>query len=421
MAANNVTSVNQFHSLLAENRNCLTVVYFWASWHPPCAQMTAVFAQLAKDNLDVKFLQVEAEELPEVSEEYGIASVPTFLFFKDNTKIDMLMGAHPPLLVKKLQEHNQTPKTDSITDKCNRLINQAPVMLFMKGNPSEPKCGFSRKMVEILKTVGVKYDSFDILTDEAVRSELKVISNWPTFPQLYIAGKLVGGVDIVESLQDDDQLMPMIPESAKEETVRQKCERLVNYAPVMLFMKGDPAEPKCGFSRKIVDLLQTAGIKFGSFDILSDETIRSELKLYSNWPTFPQLYVNGKLIGGVDIVTELYNDGELIPMIPTSEVKADINTKLKQLINNAKVMLFMKGQPDEPKCGFSSKIVKILREDGVEFSSFDILQDDEVRQALKAYSNWPTYPQLYVDGKLVGGVDIVQELHADGDLATLCS
>lgn len=79
----------------------------------------------------------------------------------------------------------------------------------------------------------------------------------------------------------------------------------------MLFMKGNPSEPRCKFSRKVVQALNEAGLEFGSFDILSDETVRQGLKEYSNWPTYPQLYVKGEFIGGCDIVLEMQKNGEL--------------------------------------------------------------------------------------------------------------
>lgn len=80
-------------------------------------------------------------------------------------------------------------------------------------------------------------------------------------------------------------------------------------------------------------------------------------------------------------------------------------------------MLFMKGTPDAPRCGFSSKVVSALRGLGADFGSFDILSDPGVRQGLKEYSQWPTFPQLYVGGELLGGCDIVLEMAAEGELA----
>lgn len=81
------------------------------------------------------------------------------------------------------------------------------------------------------------------------------------------------------------------------------------------------------------------------------------------------------------------------------------------------VVLFMKGTPDFPQCGFSAQSVQILRALSVEFAHVNILEDAEMRQALKAYSNWPTYPQLYINGELFGGSDIVMETWQSGELA----
>lgn len=80
------------------------------------------------------------------------------------------------------------------------------------------------------------------------------------------------------------------------------------------------------------------------------------------------------------------------------------------------VVLFMKGTPDFPQCGFSAQSVQVLRASGVEFAHVNILEDPELRQALKTHSNWPTYPQLYVNGELVGGSDILLEMYRSGEL-----
>lgn len=90
--------------------------------------------------------------------------------------------------------------------------------------------------------------------------------------------------------------------------------------------------------------------------------------------------------------------------------------KLHELVNSKKIMLFMKGSPEEPRCGFSRKVVNVLKEQGVEFGSFDILSDETIRQGMKTFSNWPTFPQLYVEGELLGGCDIVLEMNENGEL-----
>ncbi|KAM9852328.1 glutaredoxin 3 [Aulostomus maculatus] len=205
------------------------------------------------------------------------------------------------------------------------------------------------------------------------------------------------------------------PENSAND-LNQRLKKLINAAPCMLFMKGSPQEPRCGFSRQIVALLKDRSIRFSSFDILSDEEVRQGLKTYSNWPTYPQLYVNGELIGGLDIVKELAESGELENTCPKA---VTLEHRLKTIINQSPVMLFMKGSKDAVKCGFSRQITGILNETGVDYDTFDILQDEEVRQGLKTYSNWPTYPQLYVKGELIGGLDIVTEMKESGDLVSI--
>lgn len=94
----------------------------------------------------------------------------------------------------------------------------------------------------------------------------------------------------------------------------------------------------------------------------------------------------------------------------------DINARLTNLVNSAPIMLFMKGTPDMPQCGFSANVVKILNHYSVSFNTFNILSDMDIREGLKQFSNWPTYPQLYVKGQLVGGNDIITEMMNNGEL-----
>jgi monothiol glutaredoxin len=90
-------------------------------------------------------------------------------------------------------------------------------------------------------------------------------------------------------------------------------------------------------------------------------------------------------------------------------------TIVKQLAENP-IVLYMKGTPTFPQCGFSSKVVNILRECGAEFMPVNILENEEIRQGIKEYGNWPTIPQLYVNGELIGGSDIIQVLYDSGEL-----
>jgi len=181
----------------------------------------------------------------------------------------------------------------------------------------------------------------DILTSQAVRQGLKEMSAWPTYPQVYVKGALLGGVDILAEMKESGELAAALP--ARDPTaaaavvhpasapkpaaaaaevaapapftgltpeLTERLQALVKRAPVLLFMKGSPAEPKCGFSERMVQLLKANGVlRFDTFDILSDASVREGLKLLFNWPTFPQLYVKGELVGGLDVVRQMIEEG----------------------------------------------------------------------------------------------------------------
>jgi monothiol glutaredoxin len=94
----------------------------------------------------------------------------------------------------------------------------------------------------------------------------------------------------------------------------------------------------------------------------------------------------------------------------------DVNERIEQQLKGNRVLLYMKGSPDFPQCGFSAQVVAALRAVGAEFNHVNILEDPELREGLKQYSSWPTFPQLYVKGELIGGCDITLELYQSGEL-----
>lgn len=96
-----------------------------------------------------------------------------------------------------------------------------------------------------------------------------------------------------------------------------------------------------------------------------------------------------------------------------------VRERIAGIVNGNDVVLFMKGTPLFPQCGFSSRAVAILEETGVPYTTVDVLQDAEIRQGIKEYGDWPTIPQLYVKGELVGGSDIMMEMYEDGELQEL--
>ncbi|RAH73900.1 PICOT family protein [Aspergillus aculeatinus CBS 121060] len=247
---------------------CLLVLYFHAPWAAPCTQMRAVLSALASQYPATSppttaFLSVNAEELPDISEDYDVTAVPFVVLVRDGQILESISGSEavrvrdaveryagagsnttqqpqtqqqktaiPPPLTAVPREDASAPTTatqapngatgggaaagpaataetkEALFARLAELVKAAPVMLFMKGTPSAPQCGFSRQLVGILRERSVKYGFFNILADEDVRQGLKEFADWPTFPQLWVDGELVGGLDIVkEELENDPDFL----------------------------------------------------------------------------------------------------------------------------------------------------------------------------------------------------------------------
>ena len=234
----------------------LTVLYFHTPWAAPCAQMTEVLKTLAStytappstDSPTPKFLSIDAEDFPDISESYDVTAVPFVVLIRDGKTLETISGSDAAKVRAAVEKHaggsktraaippplSATPRpittpstsaangTNGTTNgtangdshpnsnpsdakaelhaRLDKLTSAAPVMLFMKGTPSAPECGFSRQLVGLLRENGVKYGFFNILADEDVRQGMKGYADWPTFPQLWREGELVGGLDIVSSV-----------------------------------------------------------------------------------------------------------------------------------------------------------------------------------------------------------------------------
>ncbi|KAJ2778518.1 glutaredoxin [Coemansia interrupta] len=212
-----------------EETNQEVVLYFWASWAEQCKQVESVVDDLATKYSKTQFFKIEAEEFEDISDAYEINAVPTVIIAKKAKILARVEGANVAEVVgqvaancgaangvggKQSSSDSKPEFKQDLNTRLKGLIERAPVMVFIKGTAAQPRCGFSRKIVGMLNEQNIKYGFFDILTDEQVRQGLKEYSDWPTYPQLYINGELVGGVDIVSEMIASGELTEMIPEDS---------------------------------------------------------------------------------------------------------------------------------------------------------------------------------------------------------------
>jgi len=236
MSSNLVTinSPEHFQEVLSADLERVSVTNFWAPWAEPCKAMHDVVDELAKKYSKILFLNVDADQLPDISESFGVESVPHFIVLKGHGLLGRVAGADTKALTDIIEKHSQDaskplstsdkapvaapppatepkqPETELETEeelngRMRGIMNSDKVVLFMKGSPDAPRCGFSRQTVEILRKNEVTFTHFDILQDEAVRQGLKKLNNWPTFPQLIIGGELLGGLDILREMEENGE------------------------------------------------------------------------------------------------------------------------------------------------------------------------------------------------------------------------
>ncbi|OAA79563.1 monothiol glutaredoxin-4 [Akanthomyces lecanii RCEF 1005] len=224
-----VTSMAQWEQVLGSVApSTLLVVSFHAPWAAPCAQMATVLSTLASEYPvasppSTQWFSINAEELSDISEAYDVTAVPFLVLVRGGEVLETVSGSNAVKVRNAIETHAgkstepvgangtaapvaaaaEQPEADPETKKADLfkrledLVKAAPVMLFMKGTPSSPQCGFSRQLVGILRENSVKYGFFNILADDEVRQGLKEYAEWPTYPQLWMDGELVGGLDIL--------------------------------------------------------------------------------------------------------------------------------------------------------------------------------------------------------------------------------
>lgn len=207
----------------------------------------------------VSFVSLNAEELPDISEDYDVTAVPFVVLVRGGEVLESISGSDAA----------------RVRDAVERFAGRAGV------DTSAGAAGGAGGAGQIPPALTATPRADDVPT---TATQQPVVSG-----SAAAAGTIASGGQGATTEQSKEALFA-------------RLEELVKAAPVMLFMKGSPSSPQCGFSRQLVGILRERSVKYGFFNILADEDVRQGLKEYAEWPTFPQLWVKGELVGGLDIV-----------------------------------------------------------------------------------------------------------------------
>ncbi len=256
-AVTEITTEADFNSHVSSlPSTTLLILSFHTPWAAPCAQMATVLKTLAASYPastppTTSWISVNAEDLPDISESYDVTAVPFLVLIRDNNVLETVSGSDATKVRSAIERHAKSAGTNSKKDQ-----HQIPPL--QKVTPRETNGAASKGL-----------SSYTPNKDDPA-----------TAPQ-YSSQELAG----------------------QKEDLHKRLSDLVKAAPVMLFMKGTPSSPQCGFSRQLVALLRENSVRYGFFNILADDEVRQGLKEFADWPTFPQLWVEGELVGGLDIVS----------------------------------------------------------------------------------------------------------------------
>lgn len=255
-----ITTEDEFNSTLqSASPSTLLILSFHTPWAAPCTHMRTILETLAstypaQSPTTPTFLSINAEDLPDISESYDVTAVPFLVLVRDGNTLETLSGSD----------------ASKVRDAVERHAGK-------QGNSG--KLGIPPALEATPRT-----------EDESRRTN----GNTPV--------KDLSGYAPTSS--DPPTAPAMSSSAATKEELHARLSNLVKAAPVMLFMKGTPSAPQCGFSRQLVSILREKSVKYGFFNILADDEVRQGMKEFADWPTFPQLWTNGEMVGGLDIVKE---------------------------------------------------------------------------------------------------------------------
>lgn len=252
----------------------LQVIYFHAPWAAPCAHMSTVLSTLASQYPSatpptIAFYSINAEELPDISEQFDVTAVPFIVLRRGESVLQSISGGDAARVRDAVEQAAGAAPSGSTTSLPPAQAVKRPAE---QPAPAHP---------------GANGDTNGVAT---------------AIPPTQNGANPSSAKDLSAYAPNGSDAQTA-PATSKEE-LHKRLEELVHAAPCMLFMKGTPSAPQCGFSRQLVGILREHGVRYGFFNILADDDVRQGLKEYADWPTFPQLWLGGELCGGLDIVRE---------------------------------------------------------------------------------------------------------------------
>lgn len=190
---------------------------------------------------------------------------------------------------------------------------------------------------------------------------------------------------------ENDEFLQLVPSECIKANALERIKQVMGNSVVVLFIKGTPQKPYDGYQSRAVQLLDDLMVRYSSFDVMTDSDLREILKEHSRWNSFPQIFIRGKFIGGLNFLEDNIKNGRISNYIPLTEILLPMREKIFRLMKKGIYMIFMRGTPVYPACQQSRLMIEIFRkhypwvikhpkgDELLELEHFDLSRDDEIQ------------------------------------------
>lgn len=400
----------------------LTFLYFFATWNEDSIELINILKEYFQGYvIDCNFGLVDSdlEENLSICSKYLIETVPTAIMINsDSLKIKTFDQIDPVTIYEAIE-------TQISIAKQNFEIEQSRALLKLEKIVKDYKVALvadnsdNSEFELFLQNAQVRYHTVDLdkIGESNLSKWIRICSGTSSLPVLFVKGKMVGDLGKCKALGKTTAFKEMIPRDCVEGDLQAEFEAIINEERLILFVSSDfeyeeDVAMRCDTCLKT---MQLKGLIFRTFDLKGKKYLYDFAKtLLGESFALPYLFKDGKPFdGGINLLEKMKTQ-DLQVYFDDRLFREDAFSQIKKLINSHQVFAFIKGTPEEPMCGFTNQLISILNQFQVDYKTYNILEDHLIREKIKEFANWKTFPQLYVRGELVGGLDIVKELVEDG-------
>ena len=412
----------EFTRLTFHNFTKLYVNLFYSDQYPDSEALIKSLEGIASFYEQPVYTLINVEKNPDLLKQFAVQKVPTIVLSDSNKQIikEISPDSINDLIIElddilKVFEANFENERIRMFSQIEKILNIHPVMIFIKGTPENPKCGFSSSLLEILKKYELNFGYFNILENENVRNWIRHYSKWNTYPQLYFNQKLVGGIDKVKELIAQNKFEELIPVEAMKSDTNLKLERLLALfkEKVLIFFEGTPYS--ADENKKLSNLIKESGVKFNFFNLNDDNDFKFFFLQKFSIKELPIIFINGSLIGGTKEITEIIKTKKILEMVHVNEWSLNAKQKLDYLLGKYNLMVFVEGNFDDID-EKTKEVFKILKKQEFDFQYFNVLFDSEIKNLVIQKNGIDSFPQIIWKGGLIGGYEKIEEIEKNGKI-----